>query len=266
MMKKIMAFLLCIVCVFTISGCNSFFVDEEQEIFIKTMESLFARLDQQDAQGIYDLFAPSVQSEELEAQIQELLSVYSEPTEIIGPVPSLQGEGSFEMGERCLTVCGTFPVFSNGRYYWCCFELMYENTVDENQIGITEMHFFTDAAYYEVWSGDDCWAEEKGLNLHIKDVEEYNIISINNYPYDYHPAKTIDLEDAKGFFETSASMTAFANKFGEPASTDEFGCVYPLEKEDGEDRYLYISYEEDEILYCDILGKFSYIDSVLEEQ
>ena len=239
---------------------------EEQEIYIQTMESLFARLDQRDAQGIYDLFAPSVQSEELEAQIQELLSVYPGPTEILGPVPPLQGENSFESGERASAVCGTFPLFSNGQYYWCYFELMYENTVDENQIGITEMHFFTDAAYYEVWSGDDCWAEEKGLNLHIKDVEEYNIICINTYPYDYHPGKTVALEDAKRFFETSTSMADFINQFGEPASTDHFGSVYPMEKENGEERYLYIAHEDDQIRYCDILGTFSYVDSVLKEQ
>ncbi len=265
MMKKIIATLLCIACLFWGSGCNSFFVDEEREIYKKTMKDLFTALDQQNVDAIYELFAPAMQNEALAEKIEELISVYAGPTEKIGEVPPLQGEGSYEMGEKCLTACGTFPVVSDGRYYWCYLELMYENTVDESRIGITQLDFYTDDAYYEFWSGDARYQEAKGLNLYLKDVDDNNIISINNYPYDYHPVQTIDLEDAKRFFETSTSMKDFAGKFGEPASTDEFGCVYPLGKQDGEDRYLYIAHEDDEILYCEILGNFSYIDTVLEE-
>ena len=48
-MKKIIAIFLSIVCLFLISGCRSFFVDEEREIYNKTIDELFAAVEDKNA-------------------------------------------------------------------------------------------------------------------------------------------------------------------------------------------------------------------------
>ena len=69
----------------------------------------------------------------------------------------------------------------------------------------------------------------------------------------------------KSFLKTSTSLTDFENKFGRAAASDEFGFMYSLSNQDGENRYLYLACQGDKIIYSDILSSFSYIDTILEE-
>lgn len=267
-MKKIIAIFLSMACLFLASGCNYFFVDKEQVIYTKTVNELIAALDDKDSDAIYNLFSNSVQKDcnDLRDKIDELISIYSGPTEKIGDISTLAGGASYEDGKVCKNAYTTFPVFANGKYYWIHLNLMYENTFDENQIGITQLDFRTGDAHYEFWSGEDKLKEKKGINIFDKNVDEYNIISINNYPYDYHPTETLNIEDVKSFFKTSTSLSAFVERFGQAASKDDFAFIYPLPKEDGEERYLYVFCMGDEIIFSDILSDFAYIDKVLKEQ
>ncbi len=71
-----------------LSGCRfsaaigdavtSVFQDDGDVLFNETVDNLFAAADQQDAQAIYDLFAPSVQQKnsDLMEQITAFLSLY----------------------------------------------------------------------------------------------------------------------------------------------------------------------------------------------
>lgn len=266
MMKKIIAILLCISCLFFLGGCHSFFADEEQEIYNKTVNELLAALDDKNADTIYNLFSPSVQNEctDLKEKIEELISIYNAPTEKIGNISSLAGEASYENGKTCKNAYTTFPVFSAGKYYWFYLELMYENTFDESQIGITQLDFYTADAYYEFRSSEGKQEQNKGLNIFNENVDAYNIISINNYPYDYHPTEILHIKEVETFFETSTSVNAFVKRFGDAAAKDEFGFIYSLPTQDGEERYLCICCDGDEIIYSEILSNYSYIDTVFQ--
>lgn len=267
-MKKVIAIILFIICLFSIGGCSSFSVDKESEIYSKTVHELLDALDNKDVTAIYNLFSVSVQKEreKLKEKIEEFVLVYSGATERIGDISSLAGGASYEHGKAYKNAYTTFPVFSDGKYYWIYLDLMYENTFDENQIGITQLDFFTADAYCELWSSEAKQDTDIGLNIFNKKVDNYNVISINNYPYNYHPTENLNIEEVKSFFKTSTSLADFEKRFGAAAASDEFGFMYSLPKQDGENRFLYISCEGDKIIYSDILSNFSYIDTILEEE
>lgn len=266
-MRKITAVILCLICLFHISGCRSFFVDEEREIYNKTIDELFAAVEDKNVEAIYNLFSPYVQNkcEDLEEKIEEFISIYSGPAQKIGDI-LLAGGASYDDGKSCKNAYTTFPVFTDGEYYWFYIDLMYENTVDESQIGITQLDFLTADAYYDFRSSEDKQDMNIGLNIFNKKVDDYNVISINNYPYNYRPTENLNIEEVKSFFETSTSLADFEKRFGPAAASDEFGFIYSLPEQDGESRFLYIYCQDDKIIYSDILGDFSYIETVLEEE
>ena len=123
---------------------------------------------------------------------------------------ALSGGGLREDGEVYRTAATCFPVVSGGEYYWFYLDLMYENTFDESQVGITELEFYTADAYYEVWLGKEMQGENIGLDIFTQSDKQYNIVSINNFPYDYHATETISLDEVKSFFKTSTSMSEFS--------------------------------------------------------
>ena len=267
-MKRILGIILCIICLFSIGGCGSLFVDNESEIYSKTVYEFLDALDNKDTSAIYNLFSASVQKDcnNLKEKIEELVLLYKGTTERIGDISSLAGDASYEDGNVCKNAYTTFPIFSNGKYFWIHLDLMYENTLDENQIGITKLDFLTADAYYDIWSSENHQEENIGLNIFNKNVKNYNIISINNYPYNYIKTKKLNLDEVKSFFKNSTSMNAFIEKFGQPSSSDEFGYIYPLFEDGEEELYLYISCEDDKIIYSDVLSNFAYIDKILDEQ
>lgn len=266
-MKKIIASFLSIVCLFLISGCGSFFVDEEREIYNKTIDELFAAVEDKNAEAIYNLFSPYVQNEckDLEEKIEEFISIYSGPVQKIGDI-LLAGGASYDNGKSCKNAYTTFPVFTDGEYYWFYLDLMYDNTFDESQIGITQLDFLTADAYYDFRSSEVKQGKDIGLNIFNKEINDYNVISINNYPYNYRPTENLNIDEVKSFFKTSTSLADFEKRFGTAAASDEFGFMYSLPEQDGESRFLYVSCRGDKIIYSNILGNFSYIDTVLEEE
>ncbi len=270
-MKKAFCLILCAIYIFSMSGCGSFFVDEEYEIYSETVDTLLTALENQDADAIYNLFSPAVrrEDEDLKEKIQELLSIYDGPTEQIGDISCLAGGASYEDGMRSKD-CGTrFPIFSDGKYYWIDMELMYVNTFDKSQVGVTCLEFFSAEAFYELWSYPGEYTQPpKGLNLYIKDVAEYNIVSINNYPFNIIHTNTVDLDEVRTFFETSTSTDAFVAQFGEPSASCEehTTLIYCLPTQDGEERYLDIGHADGQIYACGIYGNFGYIDTVFEEE
>jgi hypothetical protein len=245
-------------------------VDEEYEIYSETVDTLLTALENQDADAIYNLFSPAVQQEDkdLKDKIQELMSIYDGPTEQIGEI-LLAGDYLQEYGKEYRSAYTTFPVLSDGEYYWIYMELMYVNTFDESQVGVTRLEFNSAEAHYEYWSGLMDFPEEaNGLNLYIKDVPEYNIVSINNYPFNIIHTNTVDLDEVRTFFETSTSADAFVAQFGEPSASCEepTTLIYCLPTQDGEERYLDIGHADGQIYDCGIYSNFGYIDTVFEEE
>ena len=267
-MKRIFAAVLCLICLLSISGCKPFLTDPEQVIYSKTVTEFLTALDHRDSDALYGLFSVAVQEKrpDLKEKIEELLLIYPCPTDQIGGISSLAGESAQEMGREYRNAATVFPVLSKGKYYWIYLDLMYENTFDKDQIGITQINVYTADAYCAIWSGAEPQEDHKGLNLFVANRDDYNVVSINNYPYDFHPEKVLNLKEATVFLETSPSMTAFINSFGEAAAADEFGFVYALPKEKDENRYLYLGCRGDRIIYAQVLSDFSYIDTILEEQ
>ena len=265
-MKKLVAVMLCVIYLASLCGCGFLFVDKEQEFCNKTVNQLLSALDDKDADAIYNLFSISVQNESdaLEGKIEELISLYNGSTDKIGDFSPYWGEGSQENGDVWNNVHIQFPVFSVGEYFWFHIEMMWENTSDEKQIGITQIDFYTADAYYDEFFSDEDWQKNKGLNIFNRSVDEYNIISINNTPYDCHFSEAIDLEEVKVFFKESTSLNEFVKKFGGAAASNELGTVYILPEQEGENRYLYLCCYGDEIVYSDIVSNFDCIENVLK--
>lgn len=266
-MKKIITIILCLVCLFSVSGCISSFMVNEQEVYNKTVHEFLNALDKKDSDAIYNLFSVSVQKNcgNLKEKIEELISIYSGPTEKIGDLRALGGEATIEHGDSCKSAYTFFPILSDGNYFWIYLELMYENSFDENKIGITQLDFYTADAYYDFWSSDSKQEVAIGLNIFNKKVDHYNIISINNYPYNYRPTEILDIEEVKSFFETSTSYVAFEKKFGTTACEDG-SYIYSLADQNGESLYLSILCVDDQIMFSEILSNFSYVDTVFHEE
>lgn len=267
-MKKTVALFLCIFLLVSISGCQYFYVDRGQELYSETVHTLFDALDRKNVDAIYSLFSVSVQKDcpDLKEKIEKLISIYSGPTEKIGDISSLAEEGVSEYGNVCKNAYTYVPVFSDGAYYWIYLDFMYENTFDEDETGITQIDFWTADAYYDFWISGKQPKDNKGLNIFDEHTQAYDIISIDNLPYDYHPTEILDVEEVEAFLKTTGSMNAFVEEFGTAAAKDEFGAVYSLPEQDGEDRYLYICCQGDQIVYVDILNNFGYVDRVLKEK
>ncbi len=263
-MKKAGCALLLIICLLSVCSCGrqSYF-KKEQEIYDKTVSELFTALDSGDADAIYSLFSRHVQSEcaDLKEKIEKLISFYGGPTDSIGKTDALGGNGLFDYGNNNLTACTTFPVFCNGQYYWFYLELTYENDFDADRVGITQLDFYTADSYYDYWWGENMHSEAAGLNIFEKTVAGYNIISVDNFPYDYHPGDTLDIEQIKSFFENSASLSEFKKEFGTAAAITEYSLVYPLP----ERQYLYMDYSGNQIVYAAIVDSYCHIETVVNE-
>ena len=151
-MKKVTNFIICILCLLTLSGCGLVHIDDSKEktAYNDVITSLYNALDERDNEAIYNLFSLSVreQDEDLAEQIDKLLSIYSGPTDEIGWDGLLGGEASYDDGKHSKNAFTSFPVRSGNTYYWCYLDLMYENTFDDQQIGIVQMDFYTADEYW----------------------------------------------------------------------------------------------------------------------
>ncbi len=269
-MKKITALIICAILLFTAVGCDFNNIDKESKIYSSTVHKLLEALEDKDVNAVYNLFSPFVQDncKNLKDKIKQLTSIYGESTEKIGDISCLAGDYYHSNGKVRKSARNTFPVFSDGKYYWLYLDLMYENTFDKSKVGITQLDFYTADSYCDVWSNESKLEEKSGLNIYSKTIDGYNVISINNYPYNYSPTEELSLEEVKSFFKSSTSMSEFTDRFGEAAASNRFGFgyIYSLPDEEGENRYLYVAFMGDSIIYCDVLSDFAYIQEVWKEK
>ena len=266
-MKKVAMCFVCILYLLSLSGCRSAYVDDPKEntAYNDAITSLFNAMDAKNSEAIYNLFSPSIreQDKDLEDQIDKLLSVYSGPIDEIGWDGLLAGGASYSDGDYSKNASTTFPVRSGNTYYWCYLELMYENTYDDQQIGIVQMDFFT-ADEYCILEYDDQLkiVDSVGLTVHADATVESEIRCINSHPYMYSATtEPLDIEAVRSFFKVSDSFSEFIKQYGQP-NAENIYCCYELLTDGGEYSYLQICTNNDTIYGANVVNAFEYIETI----
>ena len=268
-MKKVAILLICVLYLLTLSSCGLVYMDDSKEktAYNDAITAFFDALDERDNEAIYNLFSPYVreQDEDLEIQIDKLLSIYAGPTDEIGWDGILGGEQSYDDGDHSKNAFTSFPIRSGNTYYWCYLDLMYENTYNDKQIGIVQMDFYT-ADEYCILEYDDSKkiVDSVGLTVHADSTIDNEIRCIKGHPYIYSTsAKTLNVDDVRNFFKTSNNYSEFTNQFG-PPNAENIYCYYELPIENGESRYLQIGTHNDSIYGATIVNEFEYIETIYD--
>ena len=266
-MKRVTAFVVCILYLLTLSGCGlvDMDYDKEKTAYRHAITSLFNALDEKDAEAVYELFSPSVrkQDKDLEEKIGKLLSVYAGPTDEIGWDGLLASAASYEHGEKSKHAFKAFPIRSGNTYYWCYLDLMYENTYDDQEIGIVQLDFYT-ADEYCILEYDDQLkiVNSVGLTVHADATVDSEIRCISGHPHMYSPTtKPLNIGDVTGFFKTSNSFSEFKKRFGDP-NAENIYCYYELPLENGANRYLQIGTDNDTIYGATVVDEFECIETI----
>ena len=270
-MKKVVAFLVCILYLLTLSGCGLIYMDDSKEktAYNDAIKTLFNAIDKRDNEAIYNLFSPSVrqQDKDLDEQIDKLLSIYAGPTDEIGWDGILGGGTSYRDGKRSKNAFTSFPIRSGNTYYWCYLDLMYENTFDNQQIGIVQMAFYT-ADEYCILEYDDNLKiiDSVGLTVHADATVEKEIRCISGHPHMYSSSTDpLNIGDVRSFFKTSNSFSEFTKQFGQP-NAENIYCYYELPIEGGKHRYLQIGMHNDEIFSAAVVNEFEHIETIYDEK
>lgn len=268
-MKRAVTIFICALYLLSLSGCGlDTGVTKEKTACNDTITSLFNALDERDTDAIYYLFSPSVrqQDEDLEGQIEKLLSNYAGPTDEIGWDGLLGSSASYEDGKHSKSAFTSFPIRSGNNYYWCYLVLMYENTYDNQQIGIVQMDFYTADEYCILRYDDNIkFAESVGLTVHADAKIDSEIRCIGGYPYMYSSAtEPLNIGDIKNFFKTSNDFSEFTKQFGCP-NAENIYCYYELPTENGECRYLQIGTHNGTIYGATVVNAFENIETIYTE-
>lgn len=241
------------------------YISPEGRLYNETVDKFFAALDAGDREAIRKLFSPKVQKEavDLDAQINLLLETYPGPTDACGrDGRSVYGEYGTHYGSRTSLARSTFPVLSKGKYYWCSFELMYENDNDKEQLGITQIIFFSADYYCAVRydeAGEGFW-DTPGLSVYTDYPLDCEVRAINGYPYKYTSSAPLEEAQVKRFMQTSPGYSDFTGQFGEPNAVNVY-YYYELPAENGEPRYLQLGVEEakDSIFHISVVDDFGWL-------
>ena len=269
-MKKATTFLICILYLLALSGCGLVYMDDSKgkKAYNDAITAIFNALDEKDNEAIYNLFSPSVRKkdEDLEDQIDRLLSIYEGPTDEIGWDGLLGSEASYHSGKHRKNVFARFPIRSGDTYYWCYMNLMYENTFDEQQIGIVQMDFYT-ADEYCILEYDENLkiVNSVGLTVHADATIDNEIRCISGHPHMYSTStEPLNIGYIRNFFKTSNSFSEFKEQFGSP-NAENIWCYYELPIESGENRYLQIGTDNDTIYGATVVNEFEYIETIYDE-
>lgn len=267
-MKKMFRIFICISLILSLLGCgvSRFDTSREQKAYGDTITTLFQALDSKDTDAIYSLFSPAVreQDEDLKEQINKLLSVYEGPVDEIGWNGLVGGGSSSDHGNTEKYTLATFPVRCGETYYWFYVNLMYVNTFDKNQKGITQIDFYTADEHYIFRYEDRKFVEHPGLNIYAEKTLDEEVRCIEQYPYKYSTATPpLNVEDVTRFLESSNSFTEFKSYFGQPNAEDVW-YFYELSRDSDKTQYLQISSYDDTIDHITITDDFRYIETIYD--
>lgn len=240
----------------------------EAKTYNDAVDKFFVALDAGDKNAMIEMFSANVRSKDadLDAQMEKLLEIYPGPTDACGRNGNLvQGSYSRHYGKHISTVEDTFPVLSNGTYYWWSFQLVYENDEEEDEIGISKIVFYSAEEYCGIYYDENSVTPDAiGLSIYADDILDCEVRSIAGFPYKYTPTDTVlDEEEVKTWLENSNSYTEFVQKFGEPNAVNIYYC-YELPQENGQPRYLQLSVDEDidSIRHASAMDAFGWIYNI----
>lgn len=215
--------------------------DREDALFRETVNTFLTALDGNDAEAIRGLFSEHVRETDgdLDAQIARLIELYPGPTDDCYYNGLLQGSYSSQDGQMSSRISNTFPIVSNGAYYWCRMELVYENDADESQIGVAQLLFYTADEYCIFRSAEGARPpEDAGLNVYAEQSLDCEVRCIEGYPCMYTAGAPIDEAEAVAFLEKNSNYADFAKQFGEASAASGLSYYYELTKENGRPQYL----------------------------
>lgn len=264
--QRVLIFVLTAAILLSATSCvDKFGFEKDVKAYDSMLKSLFEALDSNDAEALYALFSPEAQKrdKDMREQIAAMLEVYEGPTQKIGWDRLCGGGDILENGRVHKTAGASFAVKAGNGYYWFSIDLVYENTFDENGLGITRLEFFTaDEACIFEYSESLYYSENYGLHLHIEDTLECEVRAVDGKPLKYTPTDSpIDLEQAKKALESSTALSDFYKTFGEP-NAELIWKYYELKSENGEPRYLRLYDDESDIYELWIVDDFGEIESV----
>lgn len=245
--------------------------------FNETVDALFAAMDAGDADAIYDLFAPAVRKNvpELDARITELLEVWPGSTDLnLRDGEMASGGGERKHGHRASWAEQVFPVISQGQEFVCLVNLMYENDMDEEQIGVQQVILMNLDTRYALMHDLDGFSDEpeepglyvmtdydSGLELHFvnKIVERVNSLD-----------RVIPVAEVRAFLavEENCREDLLQERFGEANAVEDNiswkVLLYELQP-DGEPLYMQVFVGEDGALTSvNLLGVMRWIEKLLE--
>lgn len=267
--RKLLAGILLLCCIMGLTGCaltdfakgfmNGFIesqsvsankpLDNKKQLFVDTMEQFITCLDNQDKEGMKELFAKGVleQDEDLDNQIERLFKFYEGNTTKNTLLSSVRNGFSEHKGTDygiiVHDVSTWFYIYTDKQIYVCDATVRITDDKGELGKGIKTLSVMTE----EVKVVDDVkFPTELGLNL-IEDLEgEYNIRIVSGSSYiftDYDRALTS--EEIETFIKEEKSMNRFRTTFGEPNADKGYFVIYELQKEAGECRFLEMFVDED---------------------
>ena len=251
---------------------NESYVSFEEKTYNEAVDCFFAALDKRDKETIRSLFSPHIRKtdSDIDKQIDLLLKAYPGPTDICKrDGGKVHGEYSSKYGDCSSMADSSFPVVSNGTYYWCWFQLMYENDFDEEKVGINQLVLFSSDYFCALQYGDEGarWPDASGLSVCTDYTLDYEVRAIDGAPYKYTPSKrTLTREDILAFLKTSQSYSEFLEKFGEPNAQNIY-YIYELSNEKTAD-YLRLGVDEteDSIYNASIVDEYGYISTLWKKE
>jgi hypothetical protein len=267
--KKLWVILIAVAVSLSLSGCGILMMREnlERTTYENTITALFGALDRGDRDGVKALFSAYVreQDADLDADIEKLFSAYQGPMDETGWDGLLVGSYSSHFGQRESSVYVHFPVRCADTYYWCELAIMYENSLNPLQIGVTYLSFSTaDEMCIYIYAPTTGY-DEVGLTVYADRTLDEEIRCIDGNPYKYRRSeKPLDVQEVRDFFKNPKPFPAFKAQFGEP-NAENFFTFYELQPENGEARYLEICYDELGRIYsaC-IVDQFGYLETIYE--
>ncbi len=139
------------------SGCGSWARLNEDKTFKENVDAFFDALDEGDTDEIKSLFSNTVirEYDDLDEQIDKLISVYPKGETTVMLDGSLGGDYKDELGNFMSSANSTFTVTVSDQTFWVYMELVYEDDFSEDNIGFKHVCICTADEYYVPYNSDD---------------------------------------------------------------------------------------------------------------
>lgn len=241
-MKKIWSSVLIVFNMLLLSACGMVYYDDTKEnaAYNEAIHDLFEAVDQKDSDAIFQLFSKEARSQipNLDEKVEDLLSVYSGPTDDIGNDELCIGSAHYEKGKSQKAAENTCLIRSRDQYFFVNMEVVYESD-DPKQKGITRLKFYTVDEYY---LGNEDPLEDYELKVYAKRKANRDLCCVDKKTLEYFPSENqMDINDVKDFLKQSDSFSEFNSDFGQPnACWEDAYYYYKLSN----DRYLRVSYKQ----------------------